>query len=268
LTDLLKSFIAILIPSFLDLAKMSKSNSFGMSMSMTGRHFMYFGLLAWLAVVALAGCATSPKTYFYSLQGLANESVVAGLRLDGTKTYGIGPVFLPEPLQQPGVVSHVGGQQLDVSLYNVWAGNLQDAVTRVLAANIAELGEVDAVWPFPWDNRSRPSRQVRIVFEQLSGDIGGEVVLKAKWALTENNGETVLLQKREHLKQTAAGNDYGHYVEALNLLINEFSRHIVVELARIDVVSTGKRVTPASSVTPKSHPIPNKGGTAQNTLVF
>ncbi len=238
---------------------MSKSHSLGL----TRRHIFAVGLLGWLALVALAGCTMSPKTYFYSLQGLSGQVVTTKMPLDADKSYGIGPVFLPEPLLQPGLVSHVGGQQLDVSLYNVWAGNLQDAVTRVLAANIAELGQVDAVWPFPWDNRSRPNRQVRVVFEQFSGAIGGEVVLKAKWALTENNGETILLQKRAHLTQAAAGNDYGHYVEALNLLINTLSQNIVVELARVDA-----SVAPVRALAPKSQPISSADGVPANTLVF
>ncbi|MDZ7923179.1 MAG: PqiC family protein [Marinagarivorans sp.] len=238
---------------------MNNSNFLGIARP----HGLYLGLLVWLAVSVLAGCTMSPKTYFYSLQGFNGQTVVAKAQLDASKAYGVGPVFLPEPLLQPGVVSHVGGQQLDVSLYSVWAGNLQDAVTRVLAANIAELGQVDAVWPFPWDNRSRPTRQIRIVFEQFSGAIGGAVVLKAKWALTENNGETVLLQKREHLTKTAAGNDYGHYVEALNLLINELSANIVADLARLD--AAGVQALPVTSMSLSDS---NQDEVPANALVF
>ena len=184
----------------------------------------------------LNACAISPKTYFYALQGLPTQPAPT-TPLSKAYTYGIGPIFLSEPLMQPGVVAHVEGQQLDVSLYNVWAGNLQDAVTRVLASNLSELGNLDAVWPFPWDNRNRPTRQIRVVFEQLSGEVGGQLVLKAKWALTENNGETVRLQKRTVLRVQTTANTYAAYVDAINVLVNQLSAQMAHELYALDTAT-------------------------------
>lgn len=186
-----------------------------------------------LAISLLSACAITPKTYFYALQGLSDDSNPAKITMNSQHTYGIGPLFLPEALRQPGVVSLKAGQQVRLSLFNIWGGNLQDGITRVTASNISELTGVDAVWPFPWDNRNRPTRQVRIVIEQFAGHLGGQVVLKAKWALTELNGEKTLIQKRVHFTLKAKGEGYGPYVNALNELVNLLSVDIARQIAQL-----------------------------------
>ena len=190
-----------------------------------------------LAMLALcSACVMTPKTHFYTLHGLVvdNAAAPATIAINPEHTYGIGPLFLPEALMQPGVVTHRQGQSVNLSLYNIWAGNLREAVTRVVASNMSQLTGVDAIWPFPWDNRNRPTRQIRIVFEQFSGELGGSVTLKAKWALTENNGEKTLLQERLVLTGNAAGDGYAPYVSTLNDLINQLSVDIARRVAVLD----------------------------------
>jgi hypothetical protein len=70
-----------------------------------------------LSVLALGACALNPSTYFYSLSGLEAGASREPMAEATTKTYGIGPVFLPESLMQPGIVSEGDGQMLSVSLY-------------------------------------------------------------------------------------------------------------------------------------------------------
>ncbi|HEY7772625.1 MAG TPA: PqiC family protein [Marinagarivorans sp.] len=203
-------------------------------------------------MITLSGCAFSPKTHFYTLTGIGHQRVAGAepsaqlpdgndsfsqVTLAGEHSYGIGPLFLPEALMQPGVVTHRQGQSVNLSLYNIWAGNLREAVTRVVASNISELTDIDAVWPFPWDNRNRPTRQIRIVFEQFAGELGGELILKAKWALTEQNGEKVLLQERVVLTDEAKGSGYGPYVDSLNNLVNRLSENMVLAIAELDKTS-------------------------------
>lgn len=181
----------------------------------------------------LSACAISPKTYVYALQGFGSQAVPAKIKIDSRHTYGVGPLFLPEALRQPGVVSLKVGQQVRLSLFNIWGGNLQDGMTRVIASNMSEVTGVDAIWPFPWDNRNRPTRQIRIVIEQFAGHLGGQVVLKAKWALTELNGEKTLIQKRVHFAVQAKDEGFGSYVNALNELVNLLSVEMATQIAQL-----------------------------------
>lgn len=186
-----------------------------------------------LIAVLLGACTMTPATHFYTLHGFPEETERNTVKLPD-HTYGVGPIFLPEALMQPGIVSHREGQELKVSLYNIWAGNLRSAITRVLAANISHVSGVQAVWPFPWDNRNRPVRQVRVVFEQLSGEVGGQVVLKAKWALTEHNGEHAIIERRVELSEKTSSDTMGAYVATLNELINQLSVEIASALQTLD----------------------------------
>lgn len=191
-------------------------------------------VLLLLCVCIVSACAITPKTYFYALQGFGAAEAPMRVEIDNKHTYGVGPLFLPEALRQPGVVSQRDGQQVNLSLFNIWGGNLRDGITRVTASNLSELTGVDAIWPFPWDNRNRPTRQVRIVVEHFAGSLGGEVVLKAKWALTESNGEKTLIQQRVHFTAHANDQGYGAYVSALNDLINQLSIDIATTIAVLD----------------------------------
>ncbi len=195
---------------------------------------LFLSVITLAAFLLTSSCAMTPTTHFYTLHGFSDDAARNTVTLRSTHTYGVGPIFLPEALMQPGIVSHREGQELKVSLYNIWAGNLRGAITRVLASNLSHVSGVQAVWPFPWDNRNRPTRQVRVVFEQLSGEVGGEVVLKAKWALTEQNGERAILERRVEITETAKSDGMSHYVSALNVLINRLSLEIAKELQALD----------------------------------
>ncbi len=192
-------------------------------------------LLVVLFLLSAASCSMSPVTHFYTLSGMEGVDLSQPPRYPANPSdnYGIGPIFLPEALDQPGIIAQKEGQKVSLSLYNIWAGNLKDGVTRTLASNISELTGVDGVWPFPWDNRNRPNRQVRVVFEQLSGQINGAVTLKAKWVLTEQNGEKVLLHKRVVFKEEVKSEGYAGYVDAINELISKLSSDIALELSKL-----------------------------------
>lgn len=191
------------------------------------------GLL--LAVVlALGGCVSSgPSTEYYTLfpaKGLwAAESTLLG---DRNISIGIGPVVLPEFLDNPALVSLTDGQQVRVSAYQAWAGDLKTGITRVLTANLSALWDEDQVWSFPWDSRTRPDYQVRIVFEDFSGVRGDMVYLKASWVLLETGkGGEFRVETAEFDAPTASAST-GDYVKALNGLLEQLSIAVAVSVAR------------------------------------
>ncbi len=179
-------------------------------------------------VLLLAGCWAAPDTRYYTLRGIENPEVIR--KTDYPYDIGIGPVIMPEMLIHPGLVSLSKDQGVEVSMYRLWAGRLSLMFQRVMTDNVSRILDIDAVWPFPWDNRSRPKRQVRVIVEEFFGVIGGDVHLKAKWIISTNNGEIQLLTRGETFTQLASSDSYMDYVEALNAVLNMLSVEIAQSL--------------------------------------
>lgn len=183
---------------------------------MIARLFMF-------AVLLSISTACSQQTHYYTLHHTKAPHVPMG-------TYGfslgLGPVFLPESHNQPGVVSLTQGQEVTVAQYHIWAGYLNQSVTRVLADNLSILLGADTVWPFPWDNRMRPARQVRVIIEEMAGERGKTLALQAKYILTADNGERTLAAERARIEVPCTADSYEAYVAAINQALNQLSEHM------------------------------------------
>lgn len=183
-------------------------------------------------VFGLAACASSgPATRYYSL--FADSSIESVEHSLGNISIGVGPVILPDYIEDPSVVSLTSGQQVRVSGYHAWAGNLKESMTRVLADDISGALKLDAVWGFPWDNRVRPDYQIRVVVEQFDGVRGGQVNLRAKWTLLNKSADKVLSVGSVSLSEASAGSGIDSYVSALNRLLNRLSMTIAEKLSDV-----------------------------------
>lgn len=174
-----------------------------------------------LLLCVLTAC--SQQTHYYTLHHTKAPRAPLG---SYAFSLGIGPVFLPESHNQPGVVSLTDGQEVTVAQYHIWAGYLNQSVTRVLADNLSLLLGADTVWPFPWDNRMRPARQVRVIIEEMAGQRGKTVALQAKYILSADNGERTLAAERTRIEVPCGGDSYEAYVAALNQALNQLSEQM------------------------------------------
>ncbi|TVZ37528.1 hypothetical protein P886_1869 [Alteromonadaceae bacterium 2753L.S.0a.02] len=183
-------------------------------------------------LLLMTGCGSSgPKTQFYSL--FPNVEPDAATVISGEQlSFGIGPVVLPEYLDNTALVSRSSAQQLQVSGVHAWGGDLSSTVSRVMAANLATLWQQDAVWAFPWDTRARPIYQVRIVFEEFSGERGGEAVLKARWVLFGDGGKQEISVGSSQFSEQTQDNSPQAYVAALNLLLKNFCNDLAVKIKK------------------------------------
>ncbi|MEM7210008.1 MAG: PqiC family protein [Pseudomonadota bacterium] len=178
-----------------------------------------------LSALFFSACATDPPTKYFALH--ADPAFVAQDAASGkpsrSDSFGIGPVRLPGILQHPGIVTVKNGNQLLVSSFNVWAGNLEESIGAVLADNLSTLSANHRIWSHPWDSRNRPQHQIRIIIEEFSGSLGGEVSLRAKWVLLSDFGKQERQTNRIALQRSVATADYTAYVAAMNDLLSEFS---------------------------------------------
>lgn len=213
-------------------------------MSKTPQLNYYFSktcLLGFFAIF-ISSCSSGPKTQFYGLFASAADEITytstTGLHnTTSNHSIGIGPVILPDYLDNPAIVSRTDSQQLRISGYNAWAGDLKNQITRVVSDNISTYLKNDAVWGFPWDTRSRPHYQIRIVIEEFSGVLGKDVTLKVKWSLLATHAKSkpneLLKVQRHQLTITTEDASYNGYVKALNTAINDWSILLGSELNKL-----------------------------------
>jgi uncharacterized lipoprotein YmbA len=160
---------------------------------------LVFSTLALLLFV-FGGCADTPPTRFYVLSTIAEQAAPEpgkGVAL------GIGPVTLPEYLNRPQIVTRISGNQLAVAEFDQWGGDLNDNITRALAANLATLLKTDRVSLYPWSDDAAVTYQVRIDVATFEQDVDGSSLLVASWTILDARNGKVKLMRRSIYRDTS-----------------------------------------------------------------
>jgi uncharacterized lipoprotein YmbA len=146
-----------------------------------------------LGLLAPAGCANTPPTRFYVLSAIDDApAAVSGKGI----AVGIGPVTLSQYLDRPQIVTRIGGNQMEFAEFDQWGGDLDDNVTRVVAANLSNLLKTDRVSLYPWTNEAPIDEQVTIDMVNFEQDADGTSLLTAYWSILDPRKAEVKLMRR------------------------------------------------------------------------
>ncbi len=85
-----------------------------------------------LSVVALAACATTPPSRFYTLSGAAAPAAPTS-----TLSIVVGPVTVPAVVDRPEIVVTVSQNEVWLDEFNRWAGPLGEAIAVATAEDLA-----------------------------------------------------------------------------------------------------------------------------------
>jgi uncharacterized lipoprotein YmbA len=183
-------------------------------------------LLLWLVCISLLTACSSSKntTRFYSLTDLAQQVQKDRPQL----SIGVGPVHIPRLLRRPQLVLRKNKTEVSLVELHQWGGSLREDILSSLSRNLSTLLGSDRIERYPWKNTQRPQYQVRINIEQLDGDLGKTVNLKARWSLLKNNKP--ILRKHSDIKVKVQGNDYNAYVTAQSQALYQLAQAIIVPL--------------------------------------
>ena len=192
-------------------------------------------LFAALWPAVFSGCRTSPPPNFYHLTPLS--SVAA----DGDAvdlSLGVGPVELPPYLDRSQIVTTDGKNLLDLAEFHQWAEPLQGNIRRVLAENLSLLLGTERVAQFPWKRDFEVDYQLLVDVMRFEGTMvseatlvgeemaSSECVLVARWTVQDADGQPVIPATKSRIPGTANGPGYTEMVEALNRILEQFSRDV------------------------------------------
>jgi len=187
-------------------------------------------VVAAIAVVGTAGCIggrASPSTQHYVLSPVIEAPSGGPASPAAIRVVGVGPVSLPAYLDRPQVVMRPAPDRLDIREFAQWAEPLRDAVTRVVAVNLARLLPDSRVVTFPWRSTEEIRYQIILDIGQMDGPGGGSVALDARWRVLDRSGTEVAARVSRVSEPAGAGTTAAAMSRALGALSHEIARELM-----------------------------------------
>ena len=184
-----------------------------------------------LAAMILSGCGVSQAPRFYALSPLAQPPGTPPVPATGNALIiGLGPVAIPDRLDRPQLLSRTGENEIILAEFDRWSGSLREEVSRTVAENLSHLLPSCRVVSYPWGRRLQLDRQIAIDIIRMEGRLGGELLLKANWAVMTDDGTKTALVRRTEISEKTAGPDYENYVAAQSRALARLSREIAAAI--------------------------------------
>ncbi len=183
-------------------------------------------VLAVVAVLLLAGCASTPPSTFYTLSPLPGETRGAAPTADGLGV-GLGPVTFPVFLDRPQIVSRLSDNRLALDEFSRWGGTLQDDFLRVWSENLVALLGTSRIIILP--SEIRYPLDFRIAAEVLAfeGTADGQALLKVRWTLLDAAIDQVLgVREQSYRRPIPPPADDNAMIAALSETLADFSRDL------------------------------------------
>ena len=191
-------------------------------------------------LLMLGGCTSTPSTTFYVLTPLPSaDTAKPGAAAARGLVVGVGPVTLPTYLDRPQIVMRASRAKLNLGEFDQWAASLQTNVSSVLAENLAFLIPTDHIVVFPWPRSTTVDYQVMVDVARFDGEMGGEVILTARWRIVGTDGKERMMQN-SRFSASAGAQNYEATVNAMSRMLEELSRDIAATI-RIIAPQTSRR---------------------------
>ena len=182
--------------------------------------------VAVLGTAACIGGCASPATRHYVLSPVIEAPSAETPSPAARFVVSVGPVSLPAYLDRPQMVIRPAPDRIEISEFAQWGEPLRDAVTRVVAIDLARLLPESRVVTFPW--RSTEEIRYRVILDigQMDGPAGGSIALDARWRVLDRSGNEVAARV-SHLSEPAGA---GTTAAAISRALGALSRDIAREL--------------------------------------
>lgn len=186
------------------------------------------GIILVITVILIAACGTSPIANFYTLNAIERSSMAPkNLSRQGSTGVLVGPVTLPESLDQPQIVSRVGSNRLRYDEFNRWGGGFRDDVRRLLGENIGLLLPTEMIVLNHEVSPIKCDYQVIVHIREYTGELGGNVELNADWSVINLENKKTVAARKSVFYKSSQDKTYPAYVTVLSELLADLSREIV-----------------------------------------
>ncbi len=187
-----------------------------------------FRLILGLWMIVLFGCASTPPTRFFILSPIAGSERMGSRMGEHCLAIGIGPVKIPEYLNQPEIVTRIAQNEVRLDEFAKWAEPLENNTSRALAENFSSLLCLRSIVIFPWGRQTPIDYRIDVHVIQMDGVLGENAFLDVSWSIADGTDrkKSPLLTKRSTYKESTGGGDYGSFVSAQSRNLASLSREI------------------------------------------
>lgn len=179
--------------------------------------------------IAISGCGSSPNAKFYILNSLdQNEVLLNRSKLSKNIVVKVGPVSIPDTLDQSQIVSRNGKTMLILDEYNRWGGDFQSNIQQTIGENISILLPTQRVILSQEMTLLPVDYLVVVNIRSFEGTLGGLVTLNADWTVVSNSKaiKKKALGKKSVLYEQTEAAGYQAYVSAHSRLLAKLSQEI------------------------------------------
>ena len=180
------------------------------------------------------GKGTVEPTKMYVLNSMEPRQKLESSVIKEDTVIGITRMGLATYLKRPHIITRVEGNEIHLADFARWAEPLEDGISKILAENLSILLGTDKVLIAPWRRDLEIDYQVHLNIVRFDARIGGDVVLAVRWGVVEGDAESpMLIAKIYTYREPLSGSSYGAIVAAENSLLEDLSRDVAAEIARM-----------------------------------
>jgi uncharacterized lipoprotein YmbA len=131
------------------------------------------------------------------------------------------------------IVLNLDNTIFQLAEFNQWAEPLDENLTRVLEENLTNLLQGDSIEVFLTSESSIPlDYRLEVDVLRLDGNLGGQVVLVAQWALLETEEDELILMRRSRYQELAADVTVKELVLAKSRMVKNLSRDMAAAIKK------------------------------------
>jgi len=189
-----------------------------------------------LLLPLLSGCigGSGPAIHEYALYAIP-EQVSAGQPTVLKRSIMLMPVGLPSINTSPALLLRPSLPALQPSATHLWAGSLQEQLTRVLAQDIRRRKIIQTVLTFPGPRFAKPDMLLEVNLTRFDGDLNTGFTCTGIWTLSDNQQKQVLVRRTFSATVPVNTCDYTGYVAAASSAIAMLSEKIGAYMTTLEV---------------------------------
>jgi uncharacterized protein len=157
-----------------------------------------------VAALALAGCAGSPQSSFYTLSaGVESRSPASA----PTYTVSVGPVTVPEIVDRPQLALQISANQVALDEFHRWAEPLQSGIAQAVAENLRRLLGTARIAAAPGFAGQSPEFRVALNVVRFESRPGTSAELDVLWTIERASGAAIRTGRSAIVQPAGGGYD-------------------------------------------------------------